>query len=111
MSGILSIQNLSGALSAFFALGFVINTFAVKMVGPEFQRWGYPDWFHFVTGGLELAVALLLPMAVTRLFGAALGSAVMIAAVATVVYHGEFHRAVAPFVVLVLLAIVGRTML
>jgi hypothetical protein len=35
------------------------------MVGPEYQRWGYPDWFHFMTGGLELVVALLLPLAIT----------------------------------------------
>jgi len=109
MSGLLSMQILSCALSAFFALGFVIDTFAVKMVGPEYQRWGYPDWFHFVTGGLELVVALLLPLAMTRLFGVTLGGAIMIAAIATVIYHHEFHRAVAPFAVLVLLAIVGWT--
>ena len=109
MSGILSISTLSWALSAFFALGFVINTFAVNMVGPDYQRWGFPDWFHFVTGGLELMVALLLPLAMTRLFGVALGAAVMIAAVATVAYHQEFHRAVPPLVVLVLLTIVGWT--
>lgn len=111
MSGLLSMQTLSCALSAFFGLGFVINTFAVKMVGPEYQRWGYPDWFHFVTGALELVVAMLLPLAMTRLFGVALGSAIMIAAIVTVTYHHEFHRAAAPFVVLVLLAIVGWTMI
>jgi hypothetical protein len=46
----LGFQGLICALSAFFALGFVINTFAVKKVGPEYERWGYPDWFHFVSG-------------------------------------------------------------
>jgi xanthine/uracil permease len=111
MSGILSISTLSWALRAFFVLGFVINTFAVKLVGPEYQRWGFPDWFHFVTGGLELVVALLLPLAMTRLFGVALGAAVMVAAIATVIHHHEFHRAVPPFVVLVLLAIVGWTLI
>jgi hypothetical protein len=111
MSVISWIQGLTGALSAFFALGFVINTFAVKKVGPEYERWGYPDWFHFVSGGLELLVALLLPAAVTRPFGIMLGSAIMLAAVATVIYHREHPRAVPPFIVFVLLAILGWTML
>ena len=111
MSAISWIQGLTGALSAFFALGFVINTFAVKKVGPEYERWGYPDWFHFVSGGLELLVALLLPAAVTRPFGIMLGSAIMLAAVATVIYHREYPRAAPPFIVFVLLAILGWTML
>jgi hypothetical protein len=111
MSTISWLQGLAWALSAFFALGFVINTFAVKKVGPEYERWGYPDWFHFVSGGLELLVALLLPATVTRPFGIVLGGAIMLAAIATVIYHREHPRAVPPFIVFVLLAILGRTML
>ena len=63
MSAISSIEALTLALSAFFVLGFVINTFAVKKVGPDYHRWGYPDWFHLLSGGLDLVVALLLPSA------------------------------------------------
>jgi DoxX-like family len=111
MSTISWLQGLAWALSAFFALGFVINTFAVKKVGPEYERWGYPDWFHFVSGGLELLVALLLPATVTRPFGIVLGGAIMLAAIATVIYHREHPRAVPPFIVFVLLAILGCTML
>jgi hypothetical protein len=104
-------QILTLALAAFFLLGFVINTFVVKLVGADYKRWGYPDWFHFVSGGLELVVALLLPAMKTRPFGIALGCAIMFAAVATVIYHCEYRRAVPPFIVLVLLLIVGWTML
>jgi hypothetical protein len=111
MSAISWLQGLAWALSAFFALGFVINTFAVKKVGPEYERWGYPDWFHFVSGGLELLVALLLPATVTRPFGIVLGGAIMLAAIATVIYHREHPRAVPPFIVFVLLAILSCTML
>jgi hypothetical protein len=111
MNTISWIQGLTGALSAFFALGFVINTFAVKKVGPEYERWGYPDWFHFVSGGLELLVALTLPATVTRPFGVALGCAIMLAAIATVIRHRESHRAVPPFVVFVFLSVLGWTML
>jgi uncharacterized membrane protein (UPF0136 family) len=107
MSALPWIQILNWALIAFFMLGFLINTFAVKVVGPEYRRWGYPDWFHLVSGSLELAVALLLLKNVTRPFGVALGSSIMLVAIATVVRHREYRRAAAPFIVFVLLSIVG----
>ena len=100
---------LSWALAAFFVIGFVINTFMVDKVGPEYRRWGYPDWFHFVSGGLDLIVALLLPITATRLYGVALGCGIMLVAIATVVGHREYPRALPPFIVLVLLVIVGGT--
>ena len=62
-----------------------------------------------MSGGLELMVALLLPAMATRLFGVALGSAVMLAAIATVVWHREYRRAVPPLGVFILLVIVGAT--
>ena len=109
MSGVSWVQALTLALAAFFVVGFVINTFMVKLVGPEYRRWGYPEWFHFVSGGLELMVALLLPAMATRLFGVALGSAIMLAAIAAVVWHREYRRAVPPLGVFILLVIVGAT--
>jgi len=107
MSGLPWIQGLTWALAAFFVLAFFINTFAVKLVGPEYRRWGYPDWFHFVSGGMDLAVAILLPVADVRPLGVALGCCIMLVAIATVIRHREYHRAVPPLIVLVLLAIVG----
>jgi hypothetical protein len=111
MTAISWIEAPSFALAAFFVLGFVINTFAVKLVGPDYRRWGYPDWFHFLSGGLDLVVALLLPALVTRPFGVALGCGIMLAAMATVIYHREYPRAIPPFIVFALLTIVGWTML
>jgi sterol desaturase/sphingolipid hydroxylase (fatty acid hydroxylase superfamily) len=102
-------QALAWGLAAFFVVGFVINTFAFGQVGPEYRRWGYPDWFHFVTGALELVAALLLPAMATRLIGVALGSAIMLAAIATVVWHREYRHAAAPLGVLILLVILGAT--
>ena len=101
---------LAFALAAFFVVGFFINTFAVKLVNPDYIRWGYPDWFHYVSGGLDLVVALLLPVAATRPYGLALGAAIMLAAMATVVRYREYHRAVPPLIVFSLLTIVGWTM-
>jgi DoxX-like family len=97
------------ALAAFFTLGAVINVLALGTTADEYQRWGYPDWFHFVTGALELATAILLAVTATRWLGAGLGGAVMVAAAATVIAHGEYVRAAPPVVVLVLLSIVGWT--
>ena len=47
----------------------------------------------------------------TRPFGAALGCGIMLAAMATVIYHREYPRAIPPFIVFALLTIVGWTML
>jgi hypothetical protein len=94
-------------LAAFFAFGGVVNIVGVEPVRTDFARWGYPGWFHLLTGGLELAVAVLLACRATRA-GAALGAGVMTAAATTVLAHGEYLHAVAPLVVLVLLALAWR---
>jgi len=99
------------ALAAFFTFAAVINILAPGPIAGEYQRWGYPDWFHFVTGALEMATAVLLALTATRLSGAALGGTVMLAAVATVIVHREYKRAVPPVTVLILLGVVAWTAL
>jgi DoxX-like protein len=73
----------ASALAAFFVVGSLSNIFAPGSIYEEYLRWGYPHWFHFVTGSLELATAVLLAQSRTRLWGAALGCGVMLAAFAT----------------------------
>jgi DoxX-like family len=73
----------------------------------EYQDWGYPNWFHFVTGGMELATAVLLIAAATSLIGAAIGCMVMIGAVGTLIAHGGYAHAILPLVILGLLVFVG----
>jgi hypothetical protein len=102
---------LAWAVAAFFTLGAVINVLAPGSTAAEYRRWGYPDWFHFVTGALELATAVLLAVTATRLLGAGLGGAVMLAAAGTVIVHGEYVRAAPPIAVLILLAVVAWTTL
>jgi hypothetical protein len=86
------------ALAAFFVVGSLSNIFAPGSVYEEYLRWGYPHWFHFVTGSLELATAVLLARAETRLWGSALGCTVMLAALATVTLHGEYGHGVPPLI-------------
>ena len=102
---------LAWALAGFFALGAVINILAPGSTAAEYRRWGYPDWFHFVTGALEFATAVLLVLTATRLLGAGLGGAVMLAAAATVIVHGEYVRAAPPVAILVLLVVFAWTAL
>src|ERR1700744_4236839 len=95
------------ALAAFFVVGSLSNIFTPGSIYEEYLRWGYPHWFHFVTGSLELATAILLAQSRTRLWGAALGCAVMVAALATVTIHGEYGHAVPPLVAATLSIVVG----
>lgn len=94
-------------LVAFFIAGGIGNIFVSAENAANYARWGYPDWFHYVTGMLELSTAALLAPRRTRLFGAGLGSLVMLAAAGTVLLHGEYTHAIAPFTVLAVLALAG----
>jgi DoxX-like family len=95
------------ALAAFFVAGSLSNIFAPGSIYEEYLRWGYPHWFHFVTGSLELTTAVLLAQARTRPWGSALGCTVMLAALATVTLHGEYGHGVPPLIVATLSIVVG----
>lgn len=100
-------QVLPFVLAAFFVVGALSNIFAPGSIYQEYLKWGYPSWFHFVTGTLELTAAVLLLRAPSRLLGVALGCTVMLAALATVIVHGEYGHAIPPLVVATLLLVVG----
>ncbi|MWD27444.1 DoxX family protein [Aquicoccus sp. SCR17] len=94
-------------LAAFFVLGGSMNIFASEQVLEDYARWGYPGWFHFLTGALEWTSAVLIAIPATRLAGSVLAAAVMASAAGTVALHGEFSHAMAPLVVLALAALNG----
>lgn len=100
-------QVLPWALAGFFVMGGLSNIVAPRSIFEEYLKWGYPHWFHFVTGSLELMTAVLLARAPTRLWGSALGCTVMLAALATVTLHGEYGHGVAPLVAATLSIVVG----
>lgn len=93
---------LNGLLVAFFLFGGFGNVFASEGILADYAQWGYPAWFHYLTGALELSTAALLLFARTRLAGAMLGGAVMIAAAGTVVVHADYLHAIPPVLVLAL---------
>ena len=100
-------QVLALAISAFFVVGSLSNIIAPGPIYQEYLKWGYPRWFHFLTGSLELTTAVLLARASTRLLGSALGCTVMLGALLTVALHGEYGHAVPPVIVATLTIVVG----
>lgn len=69
-----------------------------------FEKWGYPLWFMYFTGAIEVAggVGLLLPR-LSALAGACL-ALMMIGAVATHVIHSEWGMMVVAGIILALAA-------
>jgi len=59
----------------------------------NFARWGYPRWWGFFTGGLEMS-AVLIALPVSRNVGLALGAAIISAAVMTVLRHRDLSHLV-----------------
>ncbi|MCW2309038.1 DoxX family protein [Rhodobium gokarnense] len=96
---------LAWLLVAFFAVGSATNIFAPAAIVEDYQRWGYPAWFHYVTGTLELIACLLLIFPVTRLAGSAIGGGVMAAALATMLWNSEYAHGLAPLAVLAFVCI------
>jgi len=80
-------------LSGLLAAAFVLSG-GTKLSGPEemannFIRWGYPSWFMYVTGAIELVAAVMLLIPRTRFVGAFLLVATMGGAVLTHVVNAE----------------------
>jgi hypothetical protein len=75
----------------FFGAG-LFNAIGTPATQSGFVRWGYPRWWCRVTGGLEMAIAVLIAFPITRGAGLILGAAVIAAAALTVLRHREFSH-------------------
>jgi hypothetical protein len=56
-------------VAALFAVAGVVNLTGRGAVKRDFERWGYPAWFHLLCGALELLSAALLFGQQTRVVG------------------------------------------
>jgi hypothetical protein len=88
-------------VAAFFGAG-VVNAIGAFGTRSDFVRWGYPSWWGWLTGGLEILSAVLIALPSTRVIGVTLGGLIIAAAVLTVVRYREF-RHLAPLAVFVAL--------
>lgn len=73
----------------------------------DFARWGFPGWFLYGIGLLEVLGAILLVIPPTRIAGVAMLGIVMVGAVATHTVNGEYGALGPPIVLGVLLTIAG----
>jgi hypothetical protein len=92
-------------VAGFFGAG-VFNALAAPATQGSFVRWGYPSWWCRLTGGLEMASAVLIALPVSRETGLMLGAVIVAAAILTVLRYREFaHLApLSAFVALLALA-------
>ena len=73
----------------------------------NFQRWGYPGWFVYLVGAVEVAGAILLLVPRTVTLASLLLGGDMLGALFTHVKAGEWPALAGPVVLLVLLAVAG----
>jgi len=75
-----------------FAGAGLFNALGGAVAQAQFVRWGYPAWWNFVTAALEVLGAALIVLPGTRFQGLALVAMVLIAAIATVTWRGEYKH-------------------
>jgi hypothetical protein len=79
-------------LAIAFAGAGLFNAVGGAAVQAQFMRWGYPTWWNLVTAAVEMLGAALIVVPETRMWGLALGTMVMIAAIATVIWRREYQH-------------------
>jgi len=91
---------------AFLGAGSLKLTSQPMMVA-NFAGWGFPSWFLYVTGTIEVVSAILLLIPRTALIGTGLLICTMIGALLTHLTHGQAAMIGAPLVLLLLLLLFG----
>lgn len=97
---------------AILTAGFFIAAGIPKLTRPEahienFVRWGYPSWFVYVTGVVEVLGAGLLVFRGVRLYGVGVLGVTMVGAALTHLRAGEMAAVPVPLVLLVILGVLG----
>lgn len=103
------------ALSSFLLGFFFIVAGGKKLLGQEAQidsffRWGYPLWFLYLIGAIELGGGICLLIPQVRFFAVLVLSVTMVGAFITHLRAGEMAALPVPLVLVVLLLILAWTM-
>jgi uncharacterized membrane protein YphA (DoxX/SURF4 family) len=83
-----------------WVLAVILGVFFVAMAGPmkqmggeevvaNFAKWGYPDFFRYVVGVVEIAAGVMTIYPKTRTLGASVIALVMVGATATHLMNSE----------------------
>ncbi len=98
----MKISILSWVLALIFLLSGGAKLAGLAFEIAAFERWGYPLWFMYLTGALEVAGGLgLLLKRLSALAGVCL-ALLMVGAVVTHILHAEWSMLVAASVIFVL---------
>jgi hypothetical protein len=95
-------------VTGFFGAG-LYNAIGTAATQSDFARWGYPRWWGFLTGGLEMVSAALIALPASRVVGLVLGAVIIAAAVMTVLRHRDLSH-LAPLGVFVALIALAATL-
>jgi len=100
------VRMLTVVLATFFLLAGSIKLDPSPEAVVRFVRWGYPEWFLYLVGAMEMggAIALLIPRVAG--VGALLLGVIMVGATLTHLLHDEMAAVPVPLVLLALLAFV-----
>lgn len=93
--------------SAAFLVGAMVNMSGHSKVRAGFVQLGFPFWWCWITGALELLTAVLLVTAGSRYIGVALGTCIMLAAITAIVRIRNYRELPPPMLFLLLLMLAG----
>jgi DoxX-like protein len=85
----------------------LIHLTGIKAIRDSYAAWGYPSGFHYVTGLLEIAAVVMLAVAGMRVWGIALGTAICIAALVTLLWRKQWSHLPGPLLFLAGFAALG----
>jgi Fe2+ transport system protein B len=91
-------------LAALFGASGLVNIRPPQEFRKSYVEWGYPSWWHYVSAACQLAGAVALCFARTRVAGILLLAAFCLAAVVTLFRHGQGKKSVPAIVFLIALA-------
>ena len=98
-------------LSIVLALAFVgagsAKLLSAPMMVAEFALFGYPQWFLYVVGTLEVLSAIFFLIPRLRPVATAIVLCIMVGAIFSHVTHEQFGMAMGPLVLLVLTVALG----
>jgi len=98
---------LSGLIALVMLMAGVSKLRGAEEQVKGFAAMGYPTWFLYVTGVIEVVGAILLFIPKTAVFGVLLLGATMVGAVISLLKMGDVGHAPIPFVFLVVIGIIG----
>lgn len=91
--------------AAAFLVGGIANATGLPSIRASFTNLGFPGWWCWVTAALEIVTAGLLLVPASRLAGIALGSCIMVTAIAAILARRLYRYLPPPILFLFLLAL------